>query len=200
MLIPENYIAPVPHIWYPILERVVPNICHNYFVSTWGLIYNGITHRILPQKFMEYETDKYITVCVLLQNGEHEWVQIHRVVMNTFFYREDSDKYEVNHLDGVKYHNWIWNLEWITHSENMEYAVKNNQFKHGEERGNSKLSNSTVERICELIDAGYNNKQIESMLDPKSIEHVNIGKILNNIRFGLSWKTFSRKYKFGANY
>ena len=199
MIIPENCDAPVPNIWYPILERVVPNICHNYFVSTWGLIYNGITHRILPQNLM-YDKDKYISVCVLLQDGSQTWVQAHRMVMNTFFYRENSNELEVNHLDGVKYHNWIWNLEWSTHAENMTYAVNNNQFKHGEVRGNSKLSNETVERICELIDAGYNNRQIENILDPKSINDVNIGKILNNIRFGLSWKTISRKYKFGANY
>lgn len=198
MIVPKDFIAPIPNYYYPITELVVPNISHYYFISTWGLIYNGLTHRILPQNIM-YDKNKYITICVLLKDGSQKFIQPHRIVLNTFCYREDADQLEVNHLDGVKYHNWIWNLEWTTHSENMKYASDNNQFRLGENHQNSKLDNEIVIKICELIDQNYSNKQIKEKLNLDSY-NCNIGKIITNIRLGLSWKNISRNYDFGSNY
>lgn len=197
MIVPDNLIAPIPNIYYPITDIVVPNICHWYFVSTWGLIYNGKTRTFLPQNLM-YDKNKYITIRVLLTDGSHKCIQPHRIVLQTFSYIENPENYEVNHKDGVKYHNWLWNLEWMTHSENMEHAKENKLFTYGENRKLSKLSNSQIIELCELIDKGFKNKEIIEIVNFG--KDLNMDKYLNNIRFGHCWKEISRNYNFGSSY
>lgn len=197
MLIPENFIAPVPNYYLPITDRIVPGICPFYFISTWGLVYNGSTHHFLPQN-LNYDKNKYITISVSLKDGTNKYVQPHRLVLQTFADVPNSDKLDVNHFDGYKYHNWIWNLGWMTHDENIKYAVEEQQFTYGEDRGNSKLTNQQAEVICELIDKGLSNKQILNLIDFG--KDLKMGKIITNIRCGLSWKSISRKYNFGSSY
>ena len=81
---------------------------------------------------------------------------------------ENSGDYDVNHKDGIKYHNWEWNLEWSTHLENMRHAVDNNLFKHGSERGNSVYDEDLVREICKYISEGLSPKQVNQKLNGTS--------------------------------
>lgn len=48
-------------------------------------------------------------------------VQLHRLVAASFF-EDDIDGYEINHIDGDRTNNAIWNLEVTTQEENREHA------------------------------------------------------------------------------
>jgi hypothetical protein len=48
-------------------------------------------------------------------------VQLHRIVAASFF-EDDIDDYEINHMDGDRTNNAIWNLEVTTREENREHA------------------------------------------------------------------------------
>jgi hypothetical protein len=50
-------------------------------------------------------------------------VSLNRVIANSFF-DANIDGMEVNHIDGDKTNNAIWNLEVVTHEENMEHAYR----------------------------------------------------------------------------
>lgn len=54
-------------------------------------------------------------------------VKIHRLVMLHFNFVLGCQYFEVDHLDGDKDNNCLWNLEWVTPQENTHRAINNNQ-------------------------------------------------------------------------
>lgn len=66
----------------------------------------------------------YVYVCI---GGELKLV--HCLVIEAFK-GPVPEGYETDHLDGNKLNNSLYNLELVTHSENMKRAVRNNQFKN----------------------------------------------------------------------
>lgn len=68
------------------------------------------------------ETLGYLSVA-LAMNGTRVFARIHRLVAEAFISNEQK-KSEVNHKDGNKSNNTVSNLEYATHSENMQHAVR----------------------------------------------------------------------------
>lgn len=61
----------------------------------------------------------------LFKNGKGKAFTVHRLVAKTFL-EKSLNKQDVNHIDGNKENNYVSNLEWMTHKENMKHARKNN--------------------------------------------------------------------------
>ena len=59
----------------------------------------------------------------LYKNGQRKTFMIHRLVGEAFVFKPEN-KCEINHKDGNKENCCVSNLEWITHSENMQHAVE----------------------------------------------------------------------------
>lgn len=178
------------------LPNIFSNVLPIYLISTFGRLYNEQTQNILPKNKM-YDKDKYITVSLSTYDGSKQYAQIHRLMMMTFNPIDNPELYDVNHKDGVKYHNWIWNLEWVTKSENIQHALNNNLFNLGETRDNSKLTNAQVREICLKISQGKSAKEISEEIN---IQDCDIQKIVMNILHGHSWKHISKDYDFSNAY
>lgn len=178
----------------PGFEKIIPGL---YSISTFGRLYNTATKRYLPQN-NDYCKNKYITLCLKLQNGNSQFFMLHRLMCMQYYPREDYAELEVNHIDGVKYHNWIWNLEWTTSQENTRHAFSNGLVSLGEARGNSSLTNEQAELICKLISEGKRSKDVTNIMNEIYPETrlLNIKDIYFNIKGGLSWKHISCKYTF----
>lgn len=190
MLIPINDEIKENENWVNL--NCISNLAPIYMISNWGRVYNEETKTIIPKNYM-YDKDKYITIRLRLINGSHICQQPHRLVCMTFKPILNSNLYEVNHIDGIKFHNWIWNLEWCTRQENVDHSLNNNLVPFGEDRTNSKLTNDQVEQICYLLEAGLSTNEIANLID---YPNVKIKSIVNNIRARLSWKSISNKYIF----
>ena len=189
MILPRGLEIIEQEKWATITDCIVSNIAPIYSISTYGRVYNSKTGNYLPQNIF-YNKDKYITISLSLLDGTHTFKQIHRLELETFIPIKNSDDYEVNHKDGIKYHNWIWNLEWVTHKDNMIHAIDNNLFKFGSDRSNTVYDEQLIHYICNLISKGYSYKQVEKILG------FDCEKLYHNIKNGHCWKHISKQYDF----
>lgn len=76
-------------------------------------------------------------------NGKAKKYYIHRLVGEVFKPNPNPGQYnEINHIDGIKTNNHIYNLEWVTSKENQIHAIESGLVKYQNNKG----------RSCKLID------------------------------------------------
>lgn len=86
-------------------------------------IFGNVT-RLSDNKEMKQQMNKFGYVNVSLsKNGKQKQHKVHRLIANAFI-PNPQNKEQVNHIDGNKAHNVVWNLEWCTCKENINHAVK----------------------------------------------------------------------------
>lgn len=120
-----------------------------YAVSSYGRVFG-----IKLGKYMSYSNTKgYINYGTL--------GSAHRLVAKVFI-GSIPDKYQVNHIDGIKTNNHFSNLEIVTASENVQHAHLNNlcNVKRGEEHVSSKITKAEVLDIYDRFMLGYSNKEV----------------------------------------
>lgn len=102
----------------------------------------------------------------LCKRGKHRTFLLHRLVAETFLDNPEN-KPCVNHIDGNKQNNNVNNLEWVTYSENMKHAVRNNLNKtpglKGELHPMHKLNKDQVIEIRKISASGMRNSEIARM-------------------------------------
>lgn len=98
-----------------------------------------------PQK----KDNGYLFV-ILYKDSKSKNHYIHRLVAKNFI-DNPSLKETVNHIDGNKENNNINNLEWSTRSENSIHGFKNGLCKSCEKHYKSKLTNSDVLEIKNIL-------------------------------------------------
>ena len=96
----------------------------NYLISDNGEIYN-----IKKCCYMKPNLGKsgYYRI-KLSNNGVKKIFLVHRLVAETYL-KNEFNKPQVNHINGIKTDNNIKNLEWSTRQENMQHAYKNGLMK-----------------------------------------------------------------------
>lgn len=148
-----------------------------YEVSSWGRIrnHNGIvkTH-IRINKKEQYE------LVWLRNNGISVSKTVHKLVAEAFM-GPCPEGMEVNHKDTIKFHNWLENLEYLTHQENMDHAVANGLMSRGSKHMNAKVSEKDVLEIRRLHTLGVSGRAIARRF---GIWKSTVGSILH----GKSWK------------
>ena len=94
--------------------------------------------------------DGYLKTMLLNDSGKYSSWTVHKFVCLAF-YGERPEGLEVNHMDGVKTNNAIDNLEYCTHSENMQHSFDAGlqKPKRGELNGMAKLTRLQVGEIRE---------------------------------------------------
>lgn len=80
----------------------------------------------------------------LNKNGKSKSFNIHRLIAINFI-KNENNKPCINHIDGNKLNNEIYNLEWVTHKENNNHAIKLGLSEVvGSKNKNSKLTEKDV--------------------------------------------------------
>lgn len=86
-----------------------------YQVSNLGRIRNKNTGKVLKPA---YQPSGYTIVC-LRKDGKNNTEPVRRIVMNAFNPIDNSNKYDIIHIDNDKTNNNVDNLKWVTRKYNM---------------------------------------------------------------------------------
>jgi len=136
-------------------ERWLPVVGYEgiYDVSDWGNIKrvgasSGATIGRILKPLITYGY-KHVG---LHKNGKHRQARIHRLVMYAFVGPCPKGK-QVNHKDGDKLNNHLWNLEYVTAGENTRHALNLGLRVplRGEDNSRSKLKEDNVHKIRKLL-------------------------------------------------
>lgn len=94
-----------------------------YYITTCGKvisIMSGVA-KILKAGL---NSNGYEQVILCTVDGKSKCMRVHRLVALAFIIKIDN-KSEVNHIDEVKTHNYVNNLEWVTRKENVNHGTRN---------------------------------------------------------------------------
>lgn len=114
-----------------------------YLISSSGRIYSLFQHKLL--KITEHPHTGYMKVKLRCDDGTVPTWYLHRLVASAFLPRFRGET-EVNHIDGNKKNNSLFNVEWMTKEENARHAQLNGL-------GNCKLKPAEVRSIYYLCHA-----------------------------------------------
>ena len=168
-----------------------------YMISSYGRLYDRKTCKTYPccdmfdnqlspnRYYRVYLRDKY--------SGRVSVFPIHRILMLSRYPIANSEQYEVNHKDGIKCHNWEWNLEWVTPKENIRHAFNTGLAKTGEHHQEAKHTEKEIRLLCELIAKGYTNEEISQMITLSNPD-VKLINTLSNLRRKHCWVKISDEY------
>ena len=131
---------------------------------------NGVTQftkgKILKNN---YYSNGYVQLILYVNKNRFNFLG-HRVVAEHFIPNPDNLPI-VNHINLIKWDNRVSNLEWCTHSDNNNHAVKNGCFDNkkvikGENHPNTKLTDEDVKYIKRNI-KNINSSSLYSMFSDK---------------------------------
>lgn len=109
-----------------------------YEASTWGRIKDVKKNYVSK---VDFSSDRH-KIIVLTRGFETNSYSIHRLIAETFIPNPEGLPI-VNHIDGIKCHNNVENLEWVNHQQNSEHALMMGLRKKGFKNG--KGNNGSVE-------------------------------------------------------
>jgi hypothetical protein len=89
-----------------------------YLIGSDGTIKNRQKH------LKTYIINSGYVAIKLTAGGDRKHRLVHRLVAQAFIPNPDEKK-EVNHIDGNKLNNNVYNLEWVSSSENKRHALDN---------------------------------------------------------------------------
>lgn len=166
---------------------------NRYMISTFGRVYDNASKCFL----IEYECSRnnvnktYISVNLKTINGYRSYF-LHRLVFHCFNPSVNISGLDINHENGNKHDNSIWNLSPCTRKENIQHAYDTGLRNIGEDNHLSKISNKTAMDIIKLLSQEkYTSKEICDIVGNNCTV-----PIVDSIRKKESWSHLSKEYKF----
>ncbi len=166
----------------------VPGFERDYQVSSFGRVRSlaryarGQQRRFLKSKILTGRPDRYgyLEVSVSSNEGKCRFLT-HRLIAFAFI-ANPNNLPQVNHKDGNKLNNRVLNLEWVTHQQNIQHAVRtglnnsqganNKQFKGLIESTNTLTGARRI--FCgkkALIESGFDHASVYSVINGRAKTH-----------------------------
>lgn len=176
------------------MMKVIP---HNY-ITRYGYHYYAtedghIYSEHLKRNISEY-TDKDGYKKVRLSNGDgtRKVFSVHRLILETFNPNPNSDKLQVNHIDGNKTNNGISNLEWVTCKENINHGYRIGLYSNIGDNNNGEHKLCT-EQVLEIIDLLLNsNLTIQEIANKYLVSK----HAIESIKYKKTWKHLTNNINF----
>lgn len=129
-----------------------------------------------------------------MRDGTYKNIALHRLMLIIYNKVPGYENLIVNHKDGIKYHNWLWNLEWTDYVGNTKHALENGLFKKGEEVSYATINNKQADVIAKLLSEGFRPTEIARQLEGVFPNGAHVKQIAIDIANGQSWKHITEKY------
>lgn len=97
-----------------------------YTIDIFGNVIKTKNGQVVSQQKNKFG---YMNVS-LGKDGKQKQYKVHRLIAEAFI-PNPQNKPQVNHIDGNKSNNVVWNLEWVTCKENVAHAYTVGLTKHG---------------------------------------------------------------------
>lgn len=148
-----------------------------YKVSNYGRIWNLKTGKELHGR----DSNGYRRVT--LRNSKlkiYKDIMIHRLVAELFLPNPNPEVLiEINHKDCNRANNYVENLEWVTHDQNVKYAAKLKHYNNkGDRNPNAKLTREQAEEIRVLRKT--TNLTLQQLADKYNVSNGMIQRIVYN--------------------
>ena len=178
--------------WLPLTENIIPNIKPFYMISSFGRVYSTQSNKMI--KAFKYPDTGYYHIGVRMQDNTSKHFSVHRLVMMVFRPIDNPEDFEVNHKDGDKSKNYLYNLEWCIRYDNIQHAWVTGLYHQGEDHHNASLTNEQVHIICQGLEKNLSYNEIANLAD---IEFTSaISSCISDIKAGRRWKIISSQYTF----
>ena len=117
--------------WREVLQMFVPGVLPGmYFISNMGRVYTKVRSPLYPNGgIMKHSINQKGYHQINLQSIDKKkiGIKITKLVMLHFRFVPGCEYLEVDHLDGNKDNNCLWNMEWVEPRVNTHRAIINNQ-------------------------------------------------------------------------
>lgn len=155
------------------------DIDNNYILFEDGRVYSKKSDIFLQACLSE--SSGYLTYSGTLGT-------VHRLLAH-YFLGGIPPKMVVNHLDGNKLNNKLYNLEITTHQRNTQHAYDSGlaKGKSGETNSGAKLTEIEYRRLCVDMRNGMNNDELANVYGLHS-------RYISLIRHGKRWKHLYKEY------
>lgn len=162
---------------------------YRYYATDDGHIYSEHLQRNISEYF---DKDGYKKVRLSNGDGSRKVFSVHRLVLETFSPNPNSDKLQVNHIDGDKINNSLSNLEWVTCKENIQHGYRTGLYHNigDNNNGDHKLCTSQVLEIIDLLLA--KNMTIQAIADKYNVSKFAI----ECIKYKRTWKHLTKDIDF----
>ena len=104
-----------------IKAKDVPGYEGLYLITSCGKVWS-----YRSKKFLKPYNDGFgywkVELC---KGGVRKQIKVSRLVLMTYNPVEGMENLDANHIDENKDHNWLSNLNWMTHKENINYGTRN---------------------------------------------------------------------------
>lgn len=133
-----------------------------------------------------YDNGKGYQIVSVTIGGRHTSKAVHRFVAEAWIENPDGLE-EVNHIDCDRQNNSIDNLEWCTHSYNIEYSYSTlGRSALGENNARCLTTEAEVRKICELLELGNTAARIRNLGHSYSV--------VRKIKVRANWQHISKQY------
>ena len=158
-----------------------------YFVSKNGDVISKYKNKD-NYHLKVFETDRGYQYVKLWINNKSKAKFIHRLVAEAYI-DNPCNKPEVNHIDGIKSHNYVDNLEWVTSKENKRHAKDHGLINIATCEKRSKInSNENIHLVCKLLEENKKSVNEISKITGVSTD------LIYGIRTKGLWHDISKNY------
>lgn len=127
-----------------------------YSISTEGRVMKNSTHKIMKPSKMR---NGYMVINLFTCDGRRKKELIHRLVALTFISNPQRLP-QVNHIDRVRHHNRVNNLEWVTPQENMDKSAHPKKIRVINTKSNFIAEFDSIRKACKVLSLTESNVSV----------------------------------------